>query len=81
MGPARVAMFSSSVATVGAVVYPDTDIVWAWTADDVSAVSGPQGALSRWLVDALDDEDVVRRARHVRHLFTKAHTPGTGPVG
>jgi uncharacterized cupin superfamily protein len=31
---ARVAMFSSSIATVGAVVYPDTDMVWVWTADD-----------------------------------------------
>jgi uncharacterized cupin superfamily protein len=31
---ARVAMFSSSVATVGTVVYPDTDMVWVWTADD-----------------------------------------------
>jgi hypothetical protein len=27
-------MFSSSGATVGAVVYPDTDMVWVWTADD-----------------------------------------------
>jgi len=31
---ARVAMFSSSTATVGAVVYPDADMVWVWTADD-----------------------------------------------
>ena len=31
---ARVAMFSSSGATVGAVVYPDTDLVWVWTGDD-----------------------------------------------
>jgi uncharacterized cupin superfamily protein len=31
---ARVAMFSSSTATVGTVVYPDTDMVWVWTADD-----------------------------------------------
>jgi len=31
---ARVAMFSSSIATVGAVVYPDTDMVWVWTDDD-----------------------------------------------
>jgi uncharacterized cupin superfamily protein len=31
---ARVAMFSSSIATVGAVVYPDSDMVWVWTADD-----------------------------------------------
>jgi uncharacterized cupin superfamily protein len=31
---ARVAMFSSSGATVGAVVYPDRDMVWVWTADD-----------------------------------------------
>jgi hypothetical protein len=27
-------MFSSSGATVGAVVYPDSDMVWVWTADD-----------------------------------------------
>ena len=25
-------MFSSSGATVGAVVYPDSDLVWVWTA-------------------------------------------------
>ena len=31
---ARVAMFSSQGAAVGAVVYPDSDMVWAWTADD-----------------------------------------------
>jgi uncharacterized cupin superfamily protein len=31
---ARVAMFSSSGSTVGAVVYPDSDLVWVWTADD-----------------------------------------------
>jgi hypothetical protein len=29
---ARVAMFSSSGARVGAVVYPDSDLVWVWTA-------------------------------------------------
>jgi hypothetical protein len=32
--PARVAMFSSSSATVGAVVYPDSDMVWVWSDDD-----------------------------------------------
>jgi hypothetical protein len=26
-------MFSSSGAAVGAVVYPDKDMVWVWTAD------------------------------------------------
>ena len=31
---ARVAMFSSMGAAVGAVVYPDSDMIWAWTADD-----------------------------------------------
>ena len=31
---ARVAMFSSHGAAVGAVVYPDSDMIWAWTADD-----------------------------------------------
>ena len=29
---ARVAMFSS-ISTAGAVVYPDSDMVWMWTAD------------------------------------------------
>jgi len=32
-------------------------------------------------VAALDDDDVVRRARHLRHLFTKGHTPRAGPIG
>lgn len=31
--PARVAMFSSTSAA-GAVVYPDSDMIWMWTADD-----------------------------------------------
>jgi uncharacterized cupin superfamily protein len=31
---ARVAMFSSMTALVGAVVYPDSDMVWVWTTDD-----------------------------------------------
>ena len=31
---ARVAMFSSSSALVGAVVYPDSDMVWMWSNDD-----------------------------------------------
>jgi uncharacterized cupin superfamily protein len=31
---ARVAMFSSLGAAAGAVVYPDRDMIWVWTADD-----------------------------------------------
>jgi len=31
---ARVAMFSSGGAAAGAVAYPDSDLVWMWTADD-----------------------------------------------
>jgi uncharacterized cupin superfamily protein len=31
---ARVAMFSSAGAAAGAVVYPDSDMVWMWTADE-----------------------------------------------
>jgi uncharacterized cupin superfamily protein len=31
---ARVAMFSSASAAVGAVVYPDSDMVWVWSEDD-----------------------------------------------
>jgi hypothetical protein len=30
---ARVAMFSSISAAAGAVVYPDSDMIWMWTAD------------------------------------------------
>lgn len=30
----RVAMFSSASAAAGAVVYPDSDMIWTWTADD-----------------------------------------------
>jgi hypothetical protein len=44
--PARVAMFSSSGAAVGAVVYPDSDMVWMWTADDsVDMIVDRGGAL------------------------------------
>jgi hypothetical protein len=39
-------MFSSSIATVGAVVYPDSDMVWVWTADDaVDMIVKRSGAL------------------------------------
>jgi uncharacterized cupin superfamily protein len=31
---ARVAMFSSKAAVAGAVVYPDSDMIWMWTNDD-----------------------------------------------
>ena len=31
---ARVAMFSSMGAAAGVVVYPDSDMIWMWTADD-----------------------------------------------
>ena len=31
---ARVAMFSSNSAAAGAVVYPDSEMIWMWTADD-----------------------------------------------
>ncbi len=31
---ARVAMFSSMGAAAGAVIYPDSDMVWVWTDDD-----------------------------------------------
>jgi uncharacterized cupin superfamily protein len=31
---ARVAMFSSKSAAAGAVVYPDSEMIWMWTADD-----------------------------------------------
>jgi uncharacterized cupin superfamily protein len=31
---ARVAMFSSASSAAGAVVYPDSDMIWMWTDDD-----------------------------------------------
>jgi hypothetical protein len=46
-------MFSSSTATVGAVVYPDTDMVWVWSADDaVDMIVKRSSALediARWI--------------------------------
>ena len=41
---ARVAMFSSSGAAAGAVVYPDTDLIWMWTADDAVDLIVDQGS-------------------------------------
>lgn len=32
-------------------------------------------------MDTLYDEDVVRRAMHLRHLFEEADAPWAGPVG
>jgi uncharacterized cupin superfamily protein len=52
---ARVAMFSSSGATVGAVVYPDTDMVWVWTADDAVDIvvkrSSAVDAIAPWITE------------------------------
>jgi uncharacterized cupin superfamily protein len=45
---ARVAMFSSS-SEIGAVVYPDTDLVWMWTDDDAVDLIVERGSA----VDAL----------------------------
>lgn len=43
---ARVAMFSSNSAAAGAVVYPDSDMIWMWTADDaVDIIVERSGAL------------------------------------
>ena len=41
---ARVAMFSSSGAEVGAVVYPDRDMVWVWTGDDAVDIIVERGS-------------------------------------
>ena len=49
---ARVAMFSSSSALVGAVVYPDSDMVWVWSNDDsvdlIVKRSGALDAVAPW---------------------------------
>jgi uncharacterized cupin superfamily protein len=45
---ARVAMFSSSSAAAGAVVYPDTEMIWMWTEDDAVDIIVERGS-------ALDD--------------------------
>src|SRR5438093_8551346 len=34
-----------------------------------------------WLLDALYDEDVVRRARLLRHIFAEYDAPRAGTVG
>ena len=52
---ARVAMFSSSGAAVGAVVYPDSDLVWMWTADDAVDLIVEQGSaledIAPWIAE------------------------------
>ena len=57
---ARVAMFSSSGATVGAVVYPDSDLVWVWTADDavdmVVKRSSKVDDIAPWIADRNETE-------------------------
>ena len=49
---ARAAMFCSSIATVGAVVYPDRDMIWMWTADDAVDIivkrSSPSDEAAPW---------------------------------
>jgi uncharacterized cupin superfamily protein len=52
---ARVAMFSSGGAAVGAVVYPDSDLVWTWTADDAVDIivkrSSAVEDIAPWMTD------------------------------
>jgi uncharacterized cupin superfamily protein len=57
---ARVAMFSSSGARVGAVVYPDSDLVWVWTADDAVDMivkrSSKVDDIAPWITDPNETE-------------------------
>ena len=50
---ARVAMFSSGGAAAGAVVYPDSDMVWMWTADEAVDVivkrSSTEDDIAPWI--------------------------------
>lgn len=41
---ARVAMFSSLSAAAGAVVYPDSDMIWMWTEDDAVDIVVERGS-------------------------------------
>ena len=54
---ARVAMFSSGGAAAGAVVYPDSDMIWMWTEDDAVNLlvkrSSAEDDIAPWL-DASD---------------------------
>jgi uncharacterized cupin superfamily protein len=57
---ARVAMFSSNGAAVGAVAYPDSDLVWTWTADDAINMivrrSSAVDDISPWVAEQSEDE-------------------------
>ena len=50
---ARVAMFSSVGAAAGAVVYPDSDMIWMWTEDDAVNVivkrSSAEDDIAPWM--------------------------------
>ena len=56
----RVAMFSSNGAPAGAVVYPDTDLVWMWTADEAVDLIAPRSSavddLAPWITDTSTEE-------------------------
>jgi uncharacterized cupin superfamily protein len=51
---ARVAMFSSGGAAAGAVVYPDSDMVWMWTDDEAVDIlvkrTSAEDDLAPWVV-------------------------------
>jgi uncharacterized cupin superfamily protein len=57
---ARVAMFSSGGAAAGAVVYPDSDMIWIWTDDDAVDIivkrSSAEDDIAPWIAASATKE-------------------------
>jgi uncharacterized cupin superfamily protein len=57
---ARVAIFSSKSSAAGAVVYPDTDMIWMWTDDDAVDIivkrSSAEDDIAPWTTAASEAE-------------------------
>jgi uncharacterized cupin superfamily protein len=58
---ARVAMFSSKSAAVGAVVYPDSEMIWMWTEDDAVDIIVDRGSalddIAPWIAEKREEKE------------------------
>jgi uncharacterized cupin superfamily protein len=58
---ARVAMFSSKSGAVGAVVYPDSEMIWMWTEDDAVDIIVDRGSalddMAPWIAEKREQKE------------------------
>ena len=60
-------MFSSIAATVGAVVYPDSEMVWMWTDDDAVDLIVERGSaledIAPWIAEKPRSKEALATER------------------